>query len=1160
MKRKLLNRTLLKQTALAVPAAALMLGSSQGAEIGINFQDDYTGYASYSGKPVTATAFGIDPTNWFNMVPIPVDAPSATNQSLALFTGASLSVSWKAQNAWVSGIDSTSGTNVPPGFDEVIWGYLDDTSPGWTVTISGLRSVASSFTLQLISASDSTTGFGNINVLTNHVLADSLNFTNDPSQFIPVGGAGWGTSTVSIVFATLGGNDSVTLQGVGRNGTIRNTLAGILLNYSSPASNPPLIESNPQAPTNLVFTGQSFSLGAAASGSLPLSYQWRYNTAPIPGATGTTFSKSGVTTNDSGNYDVVVTNTFGSVTSQVAAVTVSPVAQPQITQGPLSQTFYPGYPASFTVQATGGQLSYQWKKGASTLTGQTNATLTLPSISTNDAATYTITVTNPVGTASASATLTVVLPGAPYPAVVARQLPQVYYRFSETGPLPYDLAANSGSLGSTGAGMYLGGTTHPTGGALAGSTDTAAGFDGASGRVAVPYSASLNPGTFTAEAWLNPGVALTGSTLTCPLSCGDFGSTRAGWLIYQSATGWNLRTYDQNAGTVAVSITGGPAPVAGTWYHVAAVFDGTTATLYVNGTAVVSSPPTNYVAGTAGPLAVGCRADTTFFWHGVADEVAFYSTPLSSAQILAHYQNGTNAARVTAYNTLITGDGAVEYLRLDEPKFFGNTRNLGTAGVLWNGTESFTGSTDGQPGPQPPAYPGFESTNTAVQLNTGSVQAPALSLATNTVTMVAWLNLNGDNTAYYPGIIFTRPSATGLGLNNADILAYNWNNDAGTYGFGSGLAVPPNQWVLTALVVTPTNATLYLGTTNGLQSAVNTHAHAVHDFSTAPLVMGFDNGNYLNGEIDEAALYPYALTADQISALFAQGTGVPLILGLIPGGIILDTKPAGTPHNGLNYGALWQASSGPDANSVTRTGVEQFVATNGTQITVPADPDFNSPTGTICFWMRYNIPLSGLPGPGNEAAMLFDRRTTAGTVIGINTSGAIEFQAAGGANAFAGGYVVDGNWHHVAVTYDQSVSGSVSLFIDGVLAVSNPNTTNWAWPTTQEIELGRSHDPYWKRFDGQLDDFRIYNQVLAGAAITTIGTPATSDTLVNTAALELRFNFDTPGAGHTLTWPFGSLQSSPVLGPGAVWTAVPGASSPYPILPTAPHLFYRLAL
>jgi hypothetical protein len=47
--------------------------------------------------------------------------------------------------------------------------------------------------------------------------------------------------------------------------------------------------------------------------------------------------------------------------------------------------------------------------------------------------------------------------------------------------------------------------------------------------------------------------------------------------------------------------------------------------------------------------------------------------------------------------------------------------------------------------------------------------------------------------------------------------------------------------------------------------------------------------------------------------------------------------------------------------------------------------------------------------------------------------------------------------------------------------------------------------------------------------------------------------------GANLVWTAGSLQSSPALGPGAVWTTLNNAVSPYPFLPsTGPSMFYRL--
>ena len=73
---------------------------------------------------------------------------------------------------------------------------------------------------------------------------------------------------------------------------------------------------------------------------------------------------------------------------------------------------------------------------------------------------------------------------------------------------------------------------------------------------------------------------------------------------------------------------------------------------------------------------------------------------------------------------------------------------------------------------------------------------------------------------------------------------------------------------------------------------------------------------------------------------------------------------------------------------------------------------------------------------------------------------------------------------------------------------------------TQPIELGRSHDGYWYRYDGEMDDFRIYDRILTPAEISAI---YTSDALVDAGALKLRYNFDTAGIGWTVTYPFGTL-------------------------------------
>src|ERR1700676_4467458 len=56
-----------KKVACTVSAAALMLGVSQAASIGLHFQENYCGSAAYSGFPVTLSAFGIAPSGWENL-------------------------------------------------------------------------------------------------------------------------------------------------------------------------------------------------------------------------------------------------------------------------------------------------------------------------------------------------------------------------------------------------------------------------------------------------------------------------------------------------------------------------------------------------------------------------------------------------------------------------------------------------------------------------------------------------------------------------------------------------------------------------------------------------------------------------------------------------------------------------------------------------------------------------------------------------------------------------------------------------------------------------------------------------------------------------------------------------------------------------------------
>ncbi len=90
---------------------------------------------------------------------------------------------------------------------------------------------------------------------------------------------------------------------------------------STETNAPPSITSEPS--DQIVQLGQSAVFTVDVNGSVPLLYQWYFNTNTVLAAgTNATFTVSSVTSNDVGGYSVIVSNTSGSVTSTVAQLTL----------------------------------------------------------------------------------------------------------------------------------------------------------------------------------------------------------------------------------------------------------------------------------------------------------------------------------------------------------------------------------------------------------------------------------------------------------------------------------------------------------------------------------------------------------------------------------------------------------------------------------------------------------------------------------------------------------------------------------------------------------------------------------------------------------------------------------------------------------------------
>ena len=189
-------------------------------------------------------------------------------------------------------------------------------------------------------------------------------------------------------------------------------------------SSTPFIVTPPLSQT--VQQGTAVLFNAGAVGASPLSYQWRKNGTNLAGQNLSFLALGSTTTNDNGNYTVVVTNVFGAVTSAPALLTVTQIFPPVITNPPVSLTVMVGANATFSVGVSGtAPFNYQWVRGGVALSGNDAPTLTLTNVTLADAGTYFVQVFNSAGLASSQsqlATLTVLAPpqflSQPQPATV----------------------------------------------------------------------------------------------------------------------------------------------------------------------------------------------------------------------------------------------------------------------------------------------------------------------------------------------------------------------------------------------------------------------------------------------------------------------------------------------------------------------------------------------------------------------------------------------------------------------------------------------------------------------------------------------------------------------------------------------------------------------
>jgi hypothetical protein len=198
-------------------------------------------------------------------------------------------------------------------------------------------------------------------------------------------------------------------------------------------------------------------------------------------------------------------------------------------------------------------------------------------------------------------------------------------------------------------------------------------FDGTNDYVQVPNSSSLLMGSndFTLEAWIKS------SSTSEQRIVSKFIYNGPGYQLSFNDGFGNVQARTSSSSVTAVATTN---IADGNWHHVAGVKNGSTLTIYVNGTAENSIGGSTGSTDGSNPLYIGAFTGISNYFNGSIDEVRVWNDARTADEIRAHMFTSFSAAEIATETNL------VGYWKLNEGA------NQLTADETVNGNDGFLGS------------------------------------------------------------------------------------------------------------------------------------------------------------------------------------------------------------------------------------------------------------------------------------------------------------------------------------------------------------------------------------------------------------------------------------------------------------------------------------
>jgi len=703
-----------------------------------------------------------------------------------------------------------------------------------------------------------------------------------------------------------------------------------------------------------------------------------------------------------------------------------PQTPPTILITPAPQTLNPGGTASFSAQAIGGNLSYQWNFNSAPISGATNNTLIITNISPDNAGSYSIVVSNSLGLVTNSAILTVVTP-----------VKALLHRYSFVNDASDSIggangtlvAPNGGSAATINHGLILPGNT--------------VGGSGYSGYVSLPSGLLLNTTDLTIECWVTQN---QGNTWAEIWDFGNNGSQNFALIPYPNNNNHRME--------VAFTPNGGEQDLQssalfpnGSEQYVCVTYNASSLTgnLYTNGTLVASSalPNSTYTPGFIGGSGgtsqnmLGNDVYGDYQFSGTIYEFRIWSGVVSPLYLAVSAASGPS---VVATNLTPTS------LALTVP-----TLSIGSG---FSQQASVTGSFVGASGLPVTAYvTNWSSSNPGVLGVNGNGLVTAVNPGTATISAI----LNGVTATSASIIVTSSPPVITQQPVAAETLLPGVTFSASIANTGSSPFV--YRWYLNNGSSPVSVSTVPILIITNLQAA-----NSGNYFCIVSNQYGAATSSILNLTVAVPTTYQKSVVSlkplaywplDESSGIVAHDLAGNYNGAYVGGVTLLQAGPTNSIFGSLSRSALFDGVSG--------------------YVDMPEGPFNISGPITMVAWVNtFAVShFSGLFGHGDSSWRL-----------SVSTSGFPGASDGNAPDATAPISITDGNWHMIAYTYS-GIPGNNNgqLYVDGVWQASDTVT---AAPAGNNLDVWIGGSPDYgtgRLISARIAHAAVYNQALSATQI-----------------------------------------------------------------------------